>query len=66
MVGGVLFTLFVVAVFTLVYLSFGGQTEDDGFSGFGSKIAVVDLDGVILSPKRVVGQPKMFADDDSV
>jgi len=66
LVGGGLFTLFVVAVFTLVYLSFGGQTEDDGFSGFGSKIAVVDLDGVILSPKQVVGQLKKFADDDSI
>jgi protease-4 len=66
LVGGGLFTLFVVSVFTLVYLSFAGQAEDDGFSGFGSKIAVVDLDGVILSPKQVVGQLKKFADDDSV
>src|SRR5215467_3005948 len=66
LVGGGLFTLFVAAVFTLVYLSFGGQTEDDGFSGFGSKIAVVDLDGVILSPKQVVPQLKKFAEDDSV
>jgi protease-4 len=65
LVGGGLFTLFVAAVFTLVYLSFGGQ-QDDGFSGFGDKIAVVDLDGVILSPKQVVGQLKKFADDDSV
>lgn len=66
LVGGGLFTLFVVAVFTLVYLSFGGQDDRDGFSGFGSKIAVVELDGVILSPKQVVPQLKKFADDDSV
>jgi protease-4 len=65
LVGGGLFTLFVVAVFTLVYLSFGGQDETS-FSGFGSKIAVVELDGVIFSPKQIVPQLKKFADDDSV
>src|SRR5271157_5782060 len=67
LVGGALFALFVVAVFTLVYLSFGGGEDNDStFSGFGSKIAVVELDGVILSPKQVVPQLKKFADDDSV
>jgi protease IV len=65
LVGGGLFALFVAAVFTLVYLSFGGRDEES-FSGFGSKIAVVDLDGVIFSPKHVVLQLKKFADDDSV
>src|SRR6202158_3289843 len=65
LVGGGLFTLFVVAVFTLVYLSFGGSDEES-FSGFGSKIAVVELDGVIFSPKQIVPQLKKFADDDSV
>src|ERR1035438_9244724 len=44
LVGGGLFALFVVAVFTLVYLSFGSRDEES-FSGFGSKIAVVGLDG---------------------
>src|SRR5882672_2667287 len=63
--GGGAFLLFVVAVFTLVYLSFGGRDEES-FGGFGDKIAVVDLDGVILSPKVVVEQLKKFADDDSV
>jgi protease-4 len=65
LVGGGLFALFVVAVFTLVYLSFGGKDEES-FTGFGSKIAVVDLDGVIFSPKQIVPQLKKFADDDSV
>jgi protease-4 len=65
LVGGGLFTLFVVAVFTLVYLSFGGN-EEESFSGFGSKIGVVELDGVIFSPKQIVPQLKKFADDDSV
>ncbi len=65
LVGGGLFVLFVAAVFTLVYLSFNGRDEES-FSGFGSKIAVVDLDGVIFSPKQVVSQLKKFADDDSI
>ncbi|MFI5113898.1 MAG: signal peptide peptidase SppA [Terriglobales bacterium] len=65
LVGGGLFALFVIAVFTLVYLSFGGH-DDEAFSGFGDKIAVVDLDGVILSPKQIVPQLKKFADDGSV
>src|SRR5260370_28177306 len=64
-VGGGLFALFVVAVFTLVYLSFGGRDEES-FSAFGSRIAVVELDGVIFSPKQIVPQLKKFAEDDSV
>jgi protease-4 len=64
LIGGGAFLLFVVAVFGLVYLSFGGG-DDEAF-GFGEKIAVVDLDGVILSPKQIVPQLKRFADDDSV
>jgi protease-4 len=65
LVAGGLFVLFVVAVFTLVYLSFGAR-DDQAFSGFGSKIAVVELDGVIFSPKQIVPQLKKFAADDSV
>jgi protease IV len=65
LVGGGFFALFVAAVFTLVYLSFSGRDEES-FSAFGSKIAVVDLNGVIFSPKQIVPQLKKFADDDSV
>jgi protease-4 len=65
LLGGGAFVLFVIAVFTLVYLSFGGSDEES-FGGFGDKIAVVDLDGIILSPKQIVPQLKRFADDDSV
>src|SRR5271154_7101431 len=64
-VGGGLFLLFVAAVFSLVYLSFAGR-DDESFTGFGSKIAVVDLDGVIFSPKQIVPQLKKFGDDDSI
>ena len=65
LIGGGAFVLFVIAVFTLVYLSFGSNNEQS-FGAFGDKIAVVDLEGVILSPKQVVPQLKKFADDDSV
>ena len=65
LVGGGLFALFVLAVFTLVYLSFSSRNEES-FSGFGSKIAVVELEGVIVTPKQIVKQLKAFADDDSV
>ncbi len=34
--------------------------------GFGDSIGVVDLEGVILSPKPVVDQLKKFNDDDSI
>ena len=65
LVGGGLFVIFVAAVFTLVYFSFSDR-EEAAFSGFGSKIGVVDLDGVIVSPKKVVADLKRFADDDSI
>jgi len=64
-VGGGLFTLFAVAVVTLVYFSFSGS-DQESFSGFGPKIGVVELEGVIISPKQVVKQLKSFADDDSI
>ena len=65
-VGGGGFFLFLMAVFTLVYLAAKSQQQADGFSGFGDKIAVVDLEGVIVDPKSVVQNLKRYADDDSV
>ncbi len=65
LVGGGVFALFVAAVFTFVYMSFGSRDEET-FAGFGSKIGVVNLDGVIFSPKQIVPQLKKFADDDSI
>jgi len=67
LIGGGAFFLFVLAVFTLVYLTLhagGGATS--GINGFGDKIGVVDLDGVILSPQPVVDQLKKFGDDSSI
>jgi protease IV len=67
LIGGGAFFLFVLAVFTLVYLTLhasGGETAS--FSGFGDRIGVVDLEGVILSPQPVVDQLKKFGEDSSI
>src|SRR6202453_312681 len=66
LIGGGAFFLFVLAVFSLVYLTLHAGTNDAGFSGFGDRIGVVDLDGVILSPQPVVGQLKKLAEDSSI
>src|SRR6266705_3910540 len=65
LIGGSAFFLFVLAVFTLVYVTMrtGGQAR---LGGFGDKIGVVDLEGVIISQEIVVKQLKKFGDDDSV
>src|ERR1019366_6449175 len=67
LIGGGSFFLFVLAVFTLVYLTLhAGGEQASAFGGFGSKIGVVELEGVILDPDTVVTQLKKFADDDSI
>jgi protease-4 len=65
-IGGGAFFLFVLAVFTLVYLTLRSNQDTTAFRGFGNKIGVVDLEGVIISPKIVVDQLKKFGDDDSI
>jgi protease IV len=67
LIGGGAFFLFVLAVFTLVYLTLhasGGETTS--ITSFGDRIGVVDLDGVILSPQPVVSELKKFGDDSSI
>ncbi|HUD67476.1 MAG TPA: signal peptide peptidase SppA [Candidatus Sulfotelmatobacter sp.] len=67
LIGGGAFFLFVLAVFSLVYLTLhAGGGESTGITGFGDRIGVVDLDGVILSPQPVVSQLKKFGDDSSI
>jgi len=66
LIGGGAFFLFVLAVFTLVYLTLHAGGTEATITGFGDRIGVVDLDGVILSPQPVVGQLKKFADDSSI
>lgn len=64
-IGGGAFFAFLIAVFLLIYLSV--QMESDGeFGGFGDRIAVVDVEGVILEPRDVVRQLRRFSDDSSV
>src|SRR5208337_3626499 len=66
LIGGGAFFLFVLAIFSLVYLTLHAGSSEASFSGFGDRIGVVDLDGVILSPEPVVGQLKKFNDDSSI
>jgi protease-4 len=65
-IGGGAFFLFVLAVFTLVYLTLRAGGETSSLTSFGDRIGVVDLEGVILDPKTVVKQLKDFGDDDSI
>lgn len=66
LIGGGAFFLFVLAVFSLVYLTLHAGTSESSFGGFGDRIGVVDLDGIILSPQPVVEELKKFGDDSSV
>jgi protease IV len=63
--GGGAFFLFLVAIFALVYFTVRSQ-QKDSFGGFGDKIGIVDLEGVILTPKDVVEQLRKYADDSSI
>ena len=58
---GIFFIFFFAVVAFMVAIVHG-----DHVSSFGDKIAVVDLEGVIIEPQTVVKQLKEFADDDSV
>jgi len=64
--GGAFFLfLFLVGIFALVYFSVRSQ-QKDSFAGFGDKIGVVDLEGVIVDPKDVIEQLHKFSDDSSI
>ncbi len=65
LVGGGVFFLFLLFVFSIVYIAMRSD-KDDEFSGFGDKIGVIDVEGVIVSPKETVDNLKKFADDDSI
>jgi protease-4 len=66
LIGGGAFFLFVLAVFSLVYLTLHAGGSESSFGGFGDRIGVVDLDGVILSPQPVVEELKKFNEDSSI
>jgi protease-4 len=65
LLGGGAFFLFLLAMFSLVYFTVRTQ-QKDSFAGFGDKIAVVDLEGVILSPKDMVEQLRKYGNDSSI
>jgi protease IV len=66
LIGGGAFFLFVLAVFTLVYFTLRSGDNVSFAGGFGDKIGVVDLEGVIIDPAIVVQQLKKFGDDSSI
>lgn len=66
LIGGGAFFLFVLAVFTLVYLALHAGGDRGSLTSFGDRIGVIELEGVILDPKTVVEQLKKFGDDDSI
>jgi len=64
-IGGGAFFLFLLAVFALVYVSMRSSREAR-LGGFGDKIGIVDIEGLIVTPKNVVPQLKQYAEDDSI
>jgi protease-4 len=66
LIGGGAFFLFVLAVFTLVYLTLNNGEQTSLRGSFGDKIGVVDLEGIILDSGIVVPQLKKFGEDDSI
>ncbi len=67
LIGGGAFFIFVLAVYTLVYLTLRSQQGTQYVvTGSGDKIAVVEIEGVILDPQPTVRDLKKFANDTSI
>lgn len=68
LLGGGVFVMFVFAIFILVYASMsgGGSNEYISGSGFGDKIGVIEVEGVILDTRPAVNDIKRFSEDDSI
>ncbi len=64
LIGGGAFFLFALVIFSLLYFSVRGNGDFD--VGGGGKIAVVDVEGVILQAKPFVEQLKRYGDDSSI
>ncbi len=64
-IGGGAFVVFLLAVFAIVYFTVRSDQHADGILA-GDRIAVVDLEGVIIEPKDVVKHLKKYGDDDSI
>ena len=65
LVGATAFFVLLLSVFTLVGLAMRGSHGGE-FAGFGDKIGVIDVEGVILDPRTVVKQLREFRRDDSI
>src|SRR2546429_5120239 len=67
LLGAGVFFIFVFAIFALLYFSLRetGESAEYG-GGFGDKIAVVDLEGVITEAKPAVTQLRRYGNDDSI
>jgi protease IV len=61
-----IFAFYALMVGSLIYITMRASGGETAFGGFGDRIGVVDLDGLILSPHPVVDELKDFADDSSV
>jgi len=67
LIGGAAFLILLLAVYTLVYLSLRSEQGTQYVStGTGDKIAVVEIEGVILDSQSTVRDLKKFADDSSI
>lgn len=65
LIGGGAFFIFALLVFSLLYFSVRGSESEFDLGG-GDKIAVLDVEGVILQAKPFVDQLKRYADDSSI
>jgi protease IV len=62
-IGGCFLVFFLIMAIILMY---GRMNDADGFSGLGSKVAIVNLEGVITSSSDIVRQLDRWGKDDAV
>ena len=65
LIGGGAFFLFALVIFSLLYFGLRGNNGEFDVGG-GEKIAVIDVEGVILQAKPFVEQLKRYGDDSSI
>jgi protease IV len=65
LIGGGGFFLFTLLIFSLLYFSVRGNNSEFDIGG-GEKIAVLDVEGVILQAKPFIDQLKRYTDDSSI
>ncbi|HET9743884.1 MAG TPA: signal peptide peptidase SppA [Terriglobales bacterium] len=58
--------VFFFLIFSLFFFSFRGGNDEIESEGGGEKIAVIDVDGVILEAKPFVDDLRRYADDSSI